>query len=328
MAEVALRLRARPPASRTADPGGRRPPGPPRAPAASRSANGGSPPRSRSTRSTRVLTKKPIRSSTSALVAVGDRRADAPGRAGPSSGERSTAKAAEQGHERRHPAGGAPAPRRRRDSPGGSDEEDRRRRGALRPAGRGRSVGSSSTGGAPVEVLAPPGELRLQHLAGEPAPLPDGEVGVLDRQLGQRRGAAGQRTPRRAPPARAPARPATSRRRRCGAWRGGGRARARPAAAACRAAAARCARSNGRRASSLARRRSVSSPLVRGQPGEVDGGRGGTAPAAATIATGSPSTVVEAGAQRLVAAADLGQAEARRPPASRSPSRRRPPARL
>ena len=41
-----------------------------------------------------------------------------------------------------------------------------------------------------VELPAPVGELPLQGLAGEPAALPDREVGVLHRQLGQGRGAA------------------------------------------------------------------------------------------------------------------------------------------
>ena len=54
-------------------------------------------------------------------------------------------------------------------------------------AGRGRSVGSSSSGGSARELLAPVGELRLQHLALQPLALPDREVRVLHRQLRQRR---------------------------------------------------------------------------------------------------------------------------------------------
>jgi hypothetical protein len=40
------------------------------------------------------------------------------------------------------------------------------------------------------EVILPVGDLAIEGLAGEPGALPLGVVGVLDRQLGERRGAA------------------------------------------------------------------------------------------------------------------------------------------
>ena len=40
------------------------------------------------------------------------------------------------------------------------------------------------------QPLPPKGELLVQNFAGEPAPLPDREVGVLDRQLRQGRAGA------------------------------------------------------------------------------------------------------------------------------------------
>ena len=72
------------------------------------------------------------------------------------------------------------------------------------------------------ELLPPVGELALQLVARQPAPLPEGEVRVLEGQLGQRRGPAGRRAPRRGPRSRGRARPSTSRRTRCGASTGAG----------------------------------------------------------------------------------------------------------
>ena len=63
---------------------------------------------------------------------------------------------------------------------GGADGAAARRRGRC-TVGRGRSVGSSSTARA-GELPAPAGDLALQHLPVQPAALPGGEVGVLDRQ--------------------------------------------------------------------------------------------------------------------------------------------------
>ncbi len=57
-------------------------------------------------------------------------------------------------------------------------------------AGRGRSVGSSS-GATSAQRVPPVIELAGELVAVEPGALPHGEVGVLDRQLRQRRGLAG-----------------------------------------------------------------------------------------------------------------------------------------
>ena len=54
-----------------------------------------------------------------------------------------------------------------------------------RRAAAGRSAAPGPA--APGQPLPPVGELALQHLARQPAPLPDGEVRVLHRQLRQRR---------------------------------------------------------------------------------------------------------------------------------------------
>ena len=53
-------------------------------------------------------------------------------------------------------------------------------------AARPRPVGGQLQSHGPRQLLPPPGELLVQHLACEPVPLPDGEVGILARQLGQR----------------------------------------------------------------------------------------------------------------------------------------------
>ena len=56
--------------------------------------------------------------------------------------------------------------------------------------GRGRSAGSERTAGALASCWRPVGEQVLEGLAVEPLPLPVGEVGVLDGELGERRGPA------------------------------------------------------------------------------------------------------------------------------------------
>ena len=61
-----------------------------------------------------------------------------------------------------------------------------RRRAGSAAGGRGRSLGSSSSG-TPRELLRPVVELLLEDRAREPAPLPDRVIGVLDRELGKRR---------------------------------------------------------------------------------------------------------------------------------------------
>ncbi len=62
------------------------------------------------------------------------------------------------------------------------------RAGHRRPRPVGRQLQEVRSAGQP---LPPEGELGLQGLAAEPAPLPDREVGVLDRQRRQRMGEAG-----------------------------------------------------------------------------------------------------------------------------------------
>ena len=67
------------------------------------------------------------------------------------------------------------------------------RTGGPRPVG-----GQLERGAQRRRAAAPVGELRLEHLAREPAALPGGVVGVLDGQLGQRRRVARGGRPRRA----------------------------------------------------------------------------------------------------------------------------------
>ena len=67
-----------------------------------------------------------------------------------------------------------------------------------RPAGAGRSAVPAA--GTPASRPRPVVELRLEDVALEPAALPGGVVGVLDRRLGQGRGLARGGRRRRAPP--------------------------------------------------------------------------------------------------------------------------------
>ena len=274
---LALRRAAPRPAARTAGPDGRRRRAPPRAPAPAARAKVGSP--ARSARSTSVLTKKPISPSISRARAAGDRACRRRGRPGRCSGASSASKAGEQRHEQRRALARGRAPASAAVSSGGERERQRARRGSVCTAGRGRSVGSSSSGGAPASCAPPVGELR------RPAPrprsqlaLPGGEVGVLDRQLGRAataRPSAKARVERRQ--LARPGRPATSRRRRCGACVSsstcslGAEAQQRA-----RAAAGPRARSNGRRG------------LVRGQPRRLGLALGrAAAPARSTIGSAS-----------------------------------------
>ncbi len=73
--------------------------------------------------------------------------------------------------------------RRQRHRAGGAAEALGRR---ARPVGR-----QLQEGGRAAEPLPPEGELRRHHLPGQPAPLPDREVAILEDQLRQRRGAPG-----------------------------------------------------------------------------------------------------------------------------------------
>ena len=62
---------------------------------------------------------------------------------------------------------------------------------AIETTGRPQAVGRQLERRHTGELPAPPVDPARQGLAREPAPLPDREVGILDRQLRERRGAAG-----------------------------------------------------------------------------------------------------------------------------------------
>ena len=95
----------------------------------------------------------------------------------------------EERHEGGHPRGPAEA-----GQSGGGAGLQRGRGQASREGGyrAPRPVGGHVELRHPFQRPAPEAELALQPLALEPAPLPEGEVGVLDRQLGQRRRAPGE----------------------------------------------------------------------------------------------------------------------------------------
>ena len=143
-----------------------------------------------------MLTKKPISPSSSRRVrlATGEptttiRPARRGGRGGPGPG-------GEENHEGSGRALAGEGGEGLRESSGGRATARRPPR-FLGTAGRGRSVGSSRTGDA-GEPLPPVGELLREHSPFEVLPLPEGEVGVLERQLGEAPG--GRRAARREGP--------------------------------------------------------------------------------------------------------------------------------
>ena len=218
-------------------------------------------------RRTRVLTKKPISSSVSSrlrpAIGVPTTMSSCPVVAVEQRLERR-----QQHHEQRDAlAGGqggvSPLQRPARQLDG---QRPPRR---LRTAGRGRSVGSSSTGASPPSRSPPVAELALQHLPLQPSALPDGEVRILHRQLRQRRRlpADERRVQRRQLPDQDARR--TSRRRRCGASSAGPDAPSRPAAARAARSSGPRARSNGRRASATASRRACSSRAAAREAAQV-----------------------------------------------------------
>ena len=149
---------------------------------AARAAKSGSP--ARLVRSTRVLTKKPMSPSISDAVrpAIGEPTTTS---SSPVRRARRAAKAARSDMKRVAPrawprASETPGERRRQGERRLRAAEGLHRR--ARPVGR---QGEDRRGAG--EAPAPEVELRLEHRAGEPAALPDGEVGVLD---GERREAA------------------------------------------------------------------------------------------------------------------------------------------
>ena len=183
------------------------------------------------------------------------------------------------------------------------------------------------------QALPPVRQLPLQHLARQLLALPHRVVGVLHRQLRQRRlpPLAVRRVQRRQLAEEHPHAPPVADdvvHRRAAA-----RAPRRPAAAAPHGRAGPRARSNGRRASSPARRLTAASRSASPSPDRSSTGRANP-PKGAITCTGEPSTSREDGAQRLVAPDDLAQRalqrrlvqRARQAPAPRGCCRRRSPA--
>ena len=130
---------------------------------------------------TSVLTKKPIRSSVSARLrpAIG-----VPTRMSswPLSRDSSARKAASSVMK-------SVAPSSRDSASSASTSRRGRSRRSCAPenvccGGRGRSVGSASSGQRSLEAPLPVRQLRLLDVAPQPVALPDGVVGVLDRQIG------------------------------------------------------------------------------------------------------------------------------------------------
>ena len=207
---------------------------------------------------------------------------------------------------RRQPkaAAGAAEALHRRPRPVGRQVEDRP--APRRAARASRRAARSSTS-------------PLSHCA-----LPGGEVGVLERQLGQRRRLALRRRPRRAPPARAAGCRSTSRPRRCGGRRAA--ARARRGQAQQRGAHQRPRRQvEGRRG--LLRRQAAAAPArapARGSAREVDQRQRERTGAGAITCTG-----VAADRSRRWCAAPRGGGRSRRapPPGPATSSRPRAQAR-
>ena len=99
----------------------------------------------------------------------------------------------EQRHEERRPLAA------REIAEGAGDLGGERYRAAItavRGGRRARAIGREiERGRGAGEVTAPVGELLLEGGARDPAALPGGVIGVLDRELGQRRGDAGDEGP-------------------------------------------------------------------------------------------------------------------------------------
>ena len=119
----------------------------------------------------------------------------------------------------------------------------------------------------PASALLPVRHLRLQHLAAHPAPLPHRIVRILDRQAAQADPPSPPQRPRTARSAPAPARPSTSRPRRCGASSPAARAPPRQARSAGSAPEDRASRSNGFRR--LLPRQRLQLPLGLAVPAQI-----------------------------------------------------------
>ena len=130
-----------------------------------------------------MLTKKPISPSISARerLATGMPTGSS---AAPVSPVEQRGEGGEEGHEEGGvPRAGQPAQASAR--PGG--ELPGAAAAAAGGGRRARAVGGQLQGGEAGELPPPVAELLRQHLAAQPLPLPDRVVGVLHRQLGQRR---------------------------------------------------------------------------------------------------------------------------------------------
>nr|WP_205520348.1 hypothetical protein [Pyxidicoccus caerfyrddinensis] len=118
-----------------------------------------------------------------------------PARDGRADGDVLLSRVARQQHledgEQRHEGRGSRLLAHRPERARGHGREDDRDLGTVeRPHGRARPVRGQFQRCESREVLAPPGELLVQHVALEPLALPDGIVRVLERGRGQRRGPA------------------------------------------------------------------------------------------------------------------------------------------
>ncbi len=100
-----------------------------------------------------------------------------------------------------------------------------------------RPIGGQFQRFQPLQLVSPVAQQRLQLFALEVIALPDGVVGILNRQRRKPRRPARAHARRRFGPPRGPARPATSRRRRRGGWSTAARVPYRSAAATARATA-------------------------------------------------------------------------------------------
>ena len=203
-----------PPASRTECPGAHRPraPSPSPAPAVRRSSDH---PR-QSVRITSVLTKNPISPSVSPLRPSRDRRAhhhvllSAPAR-------QQQLERRQQHHVQRRPRRRASHCSCRRRAPPAAQPAAARRGSSAAAAADGRSE-APARAGAPASCSLPVRQLLLQHLALQPAALPQRVIRILHREIGQRRRHGLARRPRTAHSALAAAQlAATSRPRRCDA---------------------------------------------------------------------------------------------------------------
>ena len=308
---------APPPASRTAGPGGRRPPARPRAPGAAASAKSGSP--ERSSRSTRVLTKKPISPSVSSRLrlAIGEPTTTS---SWPAERGEQHLEARQEHHEQ------ACAPSRRGERHAGRAERpagSRTARSAGRDGSARRAAGGPRAGPAPGRAGQRAGASRraaLEHVAAQPVPLPErrsrrtgraapaGATAARHERLVERRQLAQEDADRPAvggdvvevEQQHVLLRAATPQQERA-------------------AAAAAGARSNGRAASS---RPAAATRLPRGPPAAPDrsttGSRHGLQ--GGTTWTGRPPTP-RSRAQHLVAAHDLAEGAPRAPPSRASPSK-------